>query len=1257
MTAYTLIANTNVSSLTGRAGGDTIATNGFDLTMDEHSRYGVNASDTTIWAAITLSTTLGGDLKIEGRYTRMVYFTGGSGNVPAYETVISQGGASALLAGVYDSLGVAPTTPGSAMPTNGYILLKQWNSVAYSSGALTGIGANVDSDPVTGVAADRVGWLEIVGQEGSIFTSNGLSYSDGTTKAVKGQPFLIGTTPATPARTDTYQIPTNGNTCYMPGAFVENTPGVGDWEFWPTTSHEALVTKLETDDYRGRYCWIATDGTLRFGNDGTNSTGGALPNANCRIVTGNVFLTMATSASRNVNSLNTTHNTRYRVTTGGLANFEMEWATCNWRINTSLSKKTSASNCGVMQPVTITQHGEPIVWQDCGIGSPLLESSICFDYLTSTAGATFDNVTFGKGGFPTTNQAIFRNNACDNVTWDNCRFTFTGDKVSVSNYGISLISSSYIDIGNCVVGSNINASTGIEYRVHDTAMYFSAYGLPSLTANILSAVYMLNISNYVVEDITFPLPLQLPNTALVTCSANALNGVFRNIGSLASPIDGEIYSEIGASFTRVGTVFTVAIADPAHKMRVGDSIVVSMSDAPTGATLATRVITSISTTQLTFTGVNSGALSGVLSFYCGVCASVLSINGNNVTNTKFQNIHLKANTSYPWVINPTSDTVGLDNISSDYRYVSHPSIAGTNVRNRSIGITTTVTPLTAGVLGTHFESAFVCPTTTTGQVAVSWTRSSGTYTFSVTDHGFTTGDQIQLYNSSNTAGLPNVVETITAVNKDVFTVAGANSGAASGTCSYHVSNSRLYIIMNGPSVETAANVTVDSGTPKFIGSGSLAAFTLGDGLTWESLDWEYGFDNFARVLTTMTASTGIIQHFNCYYALDRGSGFSAFKNLYYQCSGASGVAAANTVTVTDVTGVELNDYVYGTGIAEDAYVTNIDTGTNTLTLSQNNDATVSGTLVFVATPNETTFPSTGIKLKIKIYAFGTPTTSLNGIIIPMVSTNTTRARLYPQDVDTVSFTISGLPTGTTVALYDNTDTELQREDNILTGSFVYDYIHSGSDITDVYYVIWHEDYVPYKSDLFDLTATDLGLSYTPVDDPIYDPAHDDRYTVDFANELIIMDTGETQYDVPGAYSHWKDQIFLADNFTYQFAFTIKGGVDYATPKAIPPFTALINGWKIRPDEANHTLTVENGILYVEGGGDPFVDTLGAYTVRINYSQPVEVLLVSTGSGVLPTDITDIAEAVWQNTDTNTGTQKGKLLKDAAADSEFSAYAK
>lgn len=73
-------------------------------------------------------------------------------------------------------------------------------------------------------------------------------------------------------------------------------------------------------------------------------------------------------------------------------------------------------------------------------------------------------------------------------------------------------------------------------------------------------------------------------------------------------------------------------------------------------------------------------------------------------------------------------------------------------------------------------------------------------------------------------------------------------------------------------------------------------------------------------------------------------------------------------------------------------------------------------------------------------------------------------------------------------------------------------------------------------------------------------------------------------------------------------------IDVTAGTSIPIYIYLLNGWKIRPREASHTLAVTNGILLVDGGGDPFVNPSGSFTVRINYQQPVQALTVATGGG-------------------------------------------
>lgn len=121
-------------------------------------------------------------------------------------------------------------------------------------------------------------------------------------------------------------------------------------------------------------------------------------------------------------------------------------------------------------------------------------------------------------------------------------------------------------------------------------------------------------------------------------------------------------------------------------------------------------------------------------------------------------------------------------------------------------------------------------------------------------------------------------------------------------------------------------------------------------------------------------------------------------------------------------------------------------------------------------------------------------------------------------------------------------------------------------------------------------------------------------TIDGPNKLFILSSGTTNLDVKELYSTWKDWVLLSDNSKYLDAFRSVGGddIDITTGTKIPAYLFLLNGWKVRPQENHHTLSVTNGVLVVDGGGDPFVNTLGSYTVRINYQQPVQAISYDSG---------------------------------------------
>lgn len=142
------------------------------------------------------------------------------------------------------------------------------------------------------------------------------------------------------------------------------------------------------------------------------------------------------------------------------------------------------------------------------------------------------------------------------------------------------------------------------------------------------------------------------------------------------------------------------------------------------------------------------------------------------------------------------------------------------------------------------------------------------------------------------------------------------------------------------------------------------------------------------------------------------------------------------------------------------------------------------------------------------------------------------------------------------------------------------------------------------------------------------------FTFDGPNKLIVLSSGTVGVVLADLYSRYKDWL-LAGNAGFVPAMDTVGGepIDPTAGTLVPLYLFLKNGWKIRPHEATHTLKVTDGVLVVAGGGDPFVNTLGNYSVRVNFSQPVQAFGYSTsgGSGVSAGDIADAVLAVLSST--------------------------
>jgi hypothetical protein len=141
------------------------------------------------------------------------------------------------------------------------------------------------------------------------------------------------------------------------------------------------------------------------------------------------------------------------------------------------------------------------------------------------------------------------------------------------------------------------------------------------------------------------------------------------------------------------------------------------------------------------------------------------------------------------------------------------------------------------------------------------------------------------------------------------------------------------------------------------------------------------------------------------------------------------------------------------------------------------------------------------------------------------------------------------------------------------------------------------------------------------------------FTFNGNTKIITLTSGTVSVSVRDLWSRWNDWLLTSDNSKYAIAMAQVGGndIDATAGTSIPIYVFLQNGWQLRPQETSHTLNVNDGVLLVDGGGDPFLNTLGSFAVRINYSQPVQAITVNTAgsSGATADDVWDeLMESGW-----------------------------
>lgn len=526
MATFTITTDTNIDECTSKGGGDVYnISDGATLTIDQDSRYGLNGTTSASIERIGIATATGGTCLIDGRYVRLIPFTGGSGTLTLGAT-IDCGSASGEAIGIYANLTSAPGTTGSS----GYLKIKAWNGIAYpTSGEFTKGGFTFTIN-----GADVAGWIEILTDEGAgsepalmitvpylgALEMRGAWYELGDTNGSAGQ---------------TFQIPSNGSAVYVPGIFIEKTDGEGDFEFY---ANAATATGQATD-IRAKICWIATTGVVTLGHDGSNPAG-YTPASGLRVVVPNIITSHCATGDRTANVIpNATLANRFqlgRVYSGSNGTYLIDKANLAWYSHLDYQNSVTITDSGIFDHMRI--NGAVALDLDTvGIGCSA-DLAVDIAYISNCNAGTIQNLRGWRGSFATIGLTCARLTGCVNLTVSGV--LFGGMREPAAGYIRALLITMCTDCSLddvTVIGGSLSVSGSTGTRISDLHFACSVDNTTSSSYDV-SGVYITGASvDTVIDGLDFlGLENVHPYNTIFNLDYNVNGALLCNVGSYASPL-------------------------------------------------------------------------------------------------------------------------------------------------------------------------------------------------------------------------------------------------------------------------------------------------------------------------------------------------------------------------------------------------------------------------------------------------------------------------------------------------------------------------------------------------------------------------------------------------------------------------------------------------------------------------------------------------------------------------------------------------
>jgi hypothetical protein len=468
----------------------------------------------------------GGTLRFDPTYVRVIAYTGGSGNAPAYGTTISQGGVSGVFLGAWTNWLSEPITPGSAIGATGYIKIGGVTGGSFAAGALTGITATCSGPDVQG-------WIEVRGADTAAITVPRI----GSVESVEAW-FEIGTTNGT--RGQIIPCPTCATIAStFPGVWIETSAGSGVYEPYGSVGTVVALATHRTD--ASMKVITQTTGGIRIGNDGTNGVF-YLPPTGCKVRIPATILTCCTRTAGSGSGPrvlpNATLATRQEFVTTGAGYFDLRGVVSQWYMNFTQAYYVKYKGCAIADTMVLSEIASPLDVDNCIVAPTAAQINLALNLVSCFAGGTVQNTVFNRFSLATSGSYVAQINYVTGVTFSNNIYRSATLRANATTGVITCTQAVNCTFTNQVFIGGRAGMTGVQNCTFNNTTYYDHTITTTTTSTNGQYAYEFNTGSngVVVNGFSLPLPNNGPYNGLVNLTAS-YNTLIKNIGtSYTSPL-------------------------------------------------------------------------------------------------------------------------------------------------------------------------------------------------------------------------------------------------------------------------------------------------------------------------------------------------------------------------------------------------------------------------------------------------------------------------------------------------------------------------------------------------------------------------------------------------------------------------------------------------------------------------------------------------------------------------------------------------